>query len=130
MTVNQPSATNNPVVANVMRPLHDAAGWMKLIGTLAIIYGVLVALTIVGLIIAWLPIWLGVLLNRAANESRAAAEAGDEGRAIAATRNLGTIFKVQGVLVLIGLILWAVGLVVLIVAIVAGDSEVINSLRW
>ena len=124
MTVNQPPTTNNPAVANVMRPLHDAAGWMKLIGTLGIIYGVLMALTIIGLIIAWLPIWMGVLLNRAADGSRAAAAAGDEERAIAATRNLSTIFKVQGVLVLIGLLLWLVGLVIIVVALVAGDAEI------
>ena len=64
MTIEQPATAGNPTVTNVMQPLHDAAGWMKLIGTLAIIQGVLLALTIVGLIIAWLPIWLGVLLNR------------------------------------------------------------------
>ena len=129
MTVNQPPATNNPVVANVMRPLHDAAGWMKLIGTLAIIYGVLIALTIIGLIIAWLPIWLGVLLNRAANEAQAAARAGDETQAIAATRNLGTIFKVQGVIVLIGLILWGIGILLIILAVVSSDLDSLGSLR-
>lgn len=129
MTVNQPPATNNPVVANVMRPLHDAAGWMKLIGTLAIIYGILIALTIIGLIIAWLPIWLGVLLNRAANEAQAAARAGDETQAIAATRNLGTIFKVQGVIVLIGLILWGIGILLIILAVVSGDLDSLGSLR-
>ena len=127
MTVNQPPATNNPVIANVMRPLSEAAGWMKLIGTLAIIYGVLMALTIIGLIVAWLPIWLGVLLRRAADESQAAAMTGDEGRAMSATRNLSTIFRVQGVLLLIVLILWAVGIAVAIVALVAGD---IDALGW
>jgi hypothetical protein len=130
MTLNQPPATNNPAIANVMRPLHDAAGWMKLIGTLGIIYGILIALTIIGLVVAWLPIWMGVLLRRAADESRAAAAAGDEARAIEATRSLGTIFKVQGVIVLIGLIFWAVGLVVLLVALVAGDADTLAAVRW
>lgn len=134
MTVNQPPAVNNTAVANVMRPLHDAAGWMKLIGTLGIIYGVIIALTIIGLIIAWLPIWMGVLLNRAANEARAAAMAGDEVQAISATRNLSTIFKVQGVIVLIGLILWAISIIFIIVALVAGDTslefDALSSLRW
>lgn len=129
MTVNQPPATNNPVIANVMRPLADAAGWMKLIGTLAIVYGVLMALTIVGIIVAWLPIWLGVLLRRAADASEAASMAGDEGQAISATRNLSTIFRVQGVLLLIVLILWAVGLAVLIVAVVAGDTDALGWVR-
>lgn len=134
MTVNQPSDVNNPVVANVMRPLHDAAGWMKLIGTLGIVYGVLVALTIIGLIIAWLPIWMGVLLNRAANEARAAAMAGDEAQAISATGNLSTIFKVQGIITLISLVLSAIVLVAFIGAIVAGggsfEFEALSPLPW
>ena len=130
MTVNQPPATNNPAIANVMRPLHDAAGWMKLIGTLGIIYGVLIALTIIGLIFAWLPIWMGVLLRRAAEESRAAAAAGDEARAIEATRSLGTIFKVQGVLILIGLVIWAVGIILLFAVAIGGDTDALGAVRW
>ncbi len=129
MTVSQPPSTNNAAVANVMRPLHDAAGWMKLIGTLAIIYGVLIALTIIGLIIAWLPIWMGVLLNRAANEARDATAAGDEARAMAATRNLSTIFRVQGVIVLIGIVFWLIGVVIFFVAVVGGDLDSLASLR-
>ena len=122
MTVNQPSQTNNPVVANVMRPLADAAGWMKLIGTLAIIYGVLMALTIVGIIIAWLPIWMGVLLNRAADQAREATAAGDEGHAITATSSLQTIFKVQGIIVAVVLALGGIGITIAIIAIVSNGS--------
>jgi len=122
VTVNQPSQTNNPVVANVMRPLADAAGWMKLIGTLAIIYGVLMALTIIGLIIAWLPIWMGVLLNRAADQAREATAAGDEAHAITATSSLQTIFKVQGIIVAVVLALWAIGITIGIIAILGNGS--------
>ena len=107
MTVEQVPG-NSPTVANVMRPLNDAAGWMKLIGTLGIIYGVMMGLTIIGLIFAWLPIWMGILLRGAAVEAQAAYASGDETAAVTATSKLQTIFKVQGVIVLIGLILWAV----------------------
>lgn len=123
MTVNQPPTTNNPAVANVMRPLQEAAGWMKLVGTLGIIYGVLLALTIVGLLIAWLPIWMGILLNRAADDSRAAAMAGDEARAIAATDNLRTVFKVYGVIVLIGLLFALVGVILSVALVVGGEGS-------
>lgn len=122
MTVNQPPQANNPAVANVMRPLADAAGWMKLIGTLAIIYGVLLALTIIGLIVAWLPIWMGVLLNRAADQARDATAAGDEAHAIKATSSLQTIFKVQGIIVAVLLTLWAIGILIAIIAVLANGS--------
>jgi len=122
MTVEQPT-TANPTVSNVMRPLSDAAGWMKLLGTLGIIYGVLTALTIVGLIIAWLPIWLGIVLRKAAVEAQDAYKSGDEAAAIAATSSLQTIFKVQGVIVLIGLAMWGVMIVFFFLALVVGFAS-------
>ena len=120
--MTQYQAPGNPIVANVMRPLSDAASWMRLIGTMAIIYGVVLGLTIIGLIIAWLPIWMGVLLRRAANDADAAHAAGDEGMAVSSLRSLNTIFKVQGVLVLIGLVWLAVSIIGVIVLVAAGDS--------
>ena len=43
-------------------PLYEARGWMKFLGIVMVIAGIFTAITIVGIIIAWLPIWLGVLL--------------------------------------------------------------------
>ena len=51
MTLQPPG---NPTVSNIMRPLSDAASWMRLIGTMGIIYGVLIGLSIIGLLFAWL----------------------------------------------------------------------------
>lgn len=122
MTVEQPQPMN-PSVSTIMRPLSDAAGWMKLIGTLGIIWGVLLAFTIIGLIVAWLPIWMGVLLRRAATESEIANRTGHESNAITATSSLHTIFKVQGVIVLVMLAFWTVGIVFAIIAILAGSGD-------
>lgn len=122
MTVEQPS-TGNSTVSNIMRPLHDAAGWMKLLGTLSIIAGVLTALTIFGLIIAWLPIWMGILLRKTAVEAQAAYTSGDEAAALAATSSLQTIFKVQGVIALIWLAMWGVMLVFGILAIILAAAN-------
>ena len=119
MTVEQ-TPVGSPTVANVMQPLSDAAGWMKLVGTLGIIYGVMMGVTIIGLIVAWLPIWMGILLRGAAKEAQAAYASGDEAAAVASTSKLQTMFKVQGVLVLIGLVLW--GMIVVFYAIVIGLS--------
>jgi hypothetical protein len=122
MTVEQTPGAGS-TVANVMRPLNDAAGWMKLIGTLGIIYGVLMGLTIIGLIVAWLPIWMGILLRGAAVEAQAAYASGDEVAAVTATSKLQTIFKVQGIIVLIGLILWAVMFLVVMIAALTGGLQ-------
>jgi len=122
MTVEQ-TPGGSPTVANVMRPLNDSAGWMKLIGTLGIIYGVLMGLTIVGLIVAWLPIWMGILLRGAAVEAQAAYASGDETAAVTATSKLQTIFKVQGIIVLIGLIMWAVMFLIVMIAAFTGAIQ-------
>lgn len=120
MTVEQ-TPGNSPAVSNVMRPLSDAAGWMKLLGTLSIIQGVLIGLTIIGLVIAWLPIWMGILLNRAADQARAAHATGDEGHAVTATTSLQTIFKVYGVILLIALIAYGVALLLFVVLLIANN---------
>jgi hypothetical protein len=131
MTVEQPQAMN-PSISAVMQPLSDAAGWMKLIGTLAIIWGVILALSIVGLIVAWLPIWMGILLRRAADESVVANRTGHEANAVAATASLHTIFKVQGVILLVMLVLWTVGIVLGIILVVAsgGDIEALGAVPF
>jgi hypothetical protein len=120
MTVEQ-TPGNSPAVSNVMRPLSDAAGWMKLLGTLSIIQGVLIALTIIGLVIAWLPIWMGILLNRAADQAKAAHATGDEGHAITATKSLQTIFKVYGVILMIVIVVYGVALLIGIIAVIANN---------
>jgi hypothetical protein len=115
MTV-QATPVGNPVVSRVISPLDAAAGWMKLIGTVSIIYGVLTALTIIGLLIAWLPIWMGVLTRKAATQAQLAYTSGDEHAAIESTNSLRTIFKVQGIILLIGLIMWGVMFIIMLVA--------------
>ena len=93
-------------------PLYEARGWMKLLGVVMVIAGVLTALTIVGLIVAWLPIWLGVLLFQAAGRIEVAFATADEMSLRESLAKLKTFFVIQGVLLLIYLAV-AVGAVLL-----------------
>ena len=43
-------------------PLWRAKGWIQLMGVLFILHGVLVALSLWGIILCWLPIWLGAVV--------------------------------------------------------------------
>lgn len=106
-----------------MSPLDASAGWMKLIGTMSIVYGVLMALSIIGLLVAWLPIWMGVLTRKAAVQAQLAYTSGDENAAIISTDSLRTIFKVQGIILLIVLIFWAVSLVAIIAGIIVAATN-------
>lgn len=95
----------NAVVKDISLPLYNAKFWMKLIGVVMIIYGVLVALSIIGLIVAWLPIWIGVLLFQSAGAIDQAYNQGDQEAAIRAMDKLKVYFIINGVLLLIGIIL-------------------------
>jgi fatty acid desaturase len=52
----------SPLIKEIAQPIFEAKGWMKFLGVLMIICGVLTACTIIGIIFAWPPIWLGVVL--------------------------------------------------------------------
>lgn len=121
MTVQETPIGNQ--VSRVMSPLNASAGWMKLLGTMSIIYGVLTALSIIGLLFAWLPIWMGVLTRKAAVQAQVAYASGDENAAVASTDSLRIIFKVQGIILLIMLIFWAVMITIGIVAIIVAASS-------
>lgn len=90
-------------VKEISIPLFQAKGWMKLLGVLLIISGIAYALTIFGILVCWLPIWMGVLLFKAADAAEAAELGGDKARLVDALGRLKTFFTIQGVLVLISL---------------------------
>ncbi len=50
---------------------------MKFMGIMTIIGGGLQALSIVGLLVAWLPIWMGVVLTKAGSKAGEYADKGD-----------------------------------------------------
>ena len=70
-----------------------------------IIYGVLTALSIVGIIVAWLPIWMGVLLFQSASAVERAHQSDDAAALMESLSKLKTYFTIMGVLTLIGLVL-------------------------
>lgn len=93
------------IIQQVSGPLYSAKGWMKFIGILLIVVGVLYALTIVGLIFAWIPIWLGILVTGAANKVNMAYQSGDKYSFIEAQKKVGLYFTIYGVITLIGMVL-------------------------
>lgn len=105
-----------------MRPLGDAAGWMKLIGILSIVQGVLMVFTIIGILFAWLPIWMGVLLLKASDKSSAAVATGSEDAAVEANESLRTMFKVYGIIITIFLVWGAIAIAFGVLALITSSS--------
>lgn len=98
--------TSDPagVVRELSIPLYQCKGWIKLVGVMFIIGGALYALTIVGIIIAWLPIWQGVLLLQSAGAVEQAYQSGNRNAMTRSLLKLKTYFIIMGVLTLIGII--------------------------
>ena len=96
----------------VSAPLYQVKGWIQFIGIVLLVAGILYAITIIGLIVAWLPIWLGVLLIQVSRRLNDAYLAGDEPSLWDVLWKLKTFFKVSGVATLIYLILAVLGLAI------------------
>ena len=83
----------------------NMVGWLKFLGILTIIGGVIAALTIVGIIIAWLPIWLGILLFQAGNQISEANMTRNYHHLVTMMEKFKMYFVIQGVLALIYIVI-------------------------
>ena len=99
-------ATNQQtaLVKELSIPLYQCKGWMKLVGVMSIIGGALQVLTIFGIVIAWLPIWTGILLIQSAGAIEQAYLGENQAAMTRSLSKLKTYFIIMGILTLIGLI--------------------------
>ena len=81
-----------------------SAGWMKFLGVLLIIVGVFFVFTLWGILICWLPIWMGVILFKAAGDAEMASR-GAPTQLESFLEKINKYFLIQGILVLILLII-------------------------
>lgn len=100
-----PAPQDTRIIQELSLPIYQARGWLKFLGVLSIIGGVFQALSIVGLLIAWLPIWMGVLMFQAGSSIDSAGQFGDRFALLRSLGNLKTYFVLQGVLTLIGIVI-------------------------
>jgi hypothetical protein len=105
-------------VFEVTRPIFDARGWIKLLGIVYIINGVICCLSIIGLLIGWLPIWMGILMVKASNNVGNGFLGKDERSIREGLDQLRINFKIQGILMIISLVftvLYIIGIAIFLV---------------
>ncbi len=90
---------------------ENMVGWLKFLGVVNIIMGVFVALSIIGIIVAWLPIWLGVLLFQAGNQITEARISRNYYHLVTMMQKFKMYFMIQGILLLISLIFAVIGFI-------------------
>ncbi|MFH1524729.1 MAG: DUF5362 domain-containing protein [Chloroflexota bacterium] len=99
-----PAQQDSHIVQELSMPIFQARGWLKFLGVLSIIGGIGQALSIVGILIAWLPIWMGVLMFQAGSSVESAGQFGDKFAFLRSLSSLKTYFVLQGVLTLLGIL--------------------------
>jgi hypothetical protein len=99
-----PAPQETQLVQQLSIPIFQARGWLKFLGVLSIISGVGSALSIVGIIFAWLPIWMGVLMFQAGSSIAPAGQFGDKFAFLSSMGSLKTYFVLQGILALLGIV--------------------------
>lgn len=102
--MEQTNVDQTNLIREVTAPVYQARGWMKFIGVLLIIGGIIYALTIVGIIIAWLPIWMGVILFQAGSSSEQAYFNGDKFSLLKSLNQIKLYFTIMGIMTLISII--------------------------
>jgi hypothetical protein len=87
--------------AQTRKNAKGMAGWMKFMGIMTIIGGCLQVLTIFGIVIAWLPIWMGVVLTKAGSKAGEYADKGDFASLEGMTGQLKTYFIISGIMIIV-----------------------------
>jgi hypothetical protein len=128
-------AQDTRMVQDLSMPIYQARGWLKFLGILSIISGVGTALSLVGIIIAWLPIWMGVLMFQAGSSIDSAGQFGDRFAFLRSMGSLKTYFVLQGVLTLIGIIVAVSSLCVMFILPLLGFTlipwqQIINNIPY
>ena len=91
-----------------------------------IIYGGLTALTIIGIIFAWLPIWLGLLLYQAASSAELARTSGEVEALTESVNKLRLYFTIMGIVMLIGVVLIVGAVMIGGLALMGGMMELLQ----
>ena len=86
----------------LFEPLVRNVFWLKLVGVFSVVYGVVLCITIVGIVVGWVFIWLGVLLFQAAMELQAFSASERDTDAVLAIEKLARFFKIEGILGVVG----------------------------
>ena len=115
--------SDNETVRRVIRPLDESRGWMKLLAVMLYVVGGVYAITIIGLLVAWLPIWMGYLLWKSAAAAEAANVTGNENDAIESLGRLKTLFTIQGILAIISIGFTLLMLIIMVAGFIAASSS-------
>lgn len=83
-------------IRRLVYPLYQSLLWIRLFAACLIFYGALITVTGVGVLVAWLPMWIGVILLLASKSIATAYKENDEDAFMHSISRLKTIFITLG----------------------------------
>lgn len=117
------SADPNGPAARLLRDLSERMSfWLKFLGFFAIVAGALMAMTIIGMIVAWIPLWMGVALYRGGEEAARVARGGGDGPLLNLMGHLRTSLSLAGAALIFALV-FAVMALLFTAAFLGGAGE-------
>ncbi len=81
------------------------SGWLKFFGIINIIIGTLQAITIIGIIFAWIPIWIGIVALQAGSLAEKAKVEKKEENIVLFHNKIGFLFKLIGIFIIVGIVI-------------------------
>jgi hypothetical protein len=110
---------NSDVERKVTTSCKEMNGWIKFLAIVWIISGGFYALTIVGIIIAWILIWIGIILLKVSNSCGEVA--GGKGESLGDMfASLKTFFLLTGIFTIITMALSAIWFIIFGIAMIGG----------
>ncbi|MBD3286405.1 hypothetical protein GF359_07590 [candidate division WOR-3 bacterium] len=104
------------VMERIRAEISSTKGWLKFLGVIILIYGILTALALVGILF----IFLGIILMNAGKGGQSYVERGDLNGLVEYHSKLKTYFTITGVLAIIGLAGMGLSLIIVLIAAIAG----------
>ncbi|MBN2327343.1 MAG: hypothetical protein JXR73_09310 [Candidatus Omnitrophica bacterium] len=92
------------LVKEISYPLYQSKIWLRIIGIISILSGIISIFTIIGILFCWIPIWLGVLLYQSATSIEIAQLSGSKEKFTDSLDKLRLYFLIMGIMTLLGVI--------------------------
>lgn len=100
------SFTHNGIVQDISGCLFKYNKWIKILAVTMFICGIFCAVTIVGIVVAWLPIWLGIILWNLSRCIGNAVYSGETAELEYGLSQLNLYFKILGISLLLVTVLY------------------------
>jgi hypothetical protein len=92
----QDTDADEQLLARIIQPLQQSRFWIQLFAGCLVFYGALMTVTGLGILVAWLPIWTGVLLFMATRLINRAYLDRDANALVKAMQRFQTLFTILG----------------------------------